>query len=136
MTPTPGAYLKMRRQAAGLSIADVAAMTATEPRVAEHVRAGWLELIEADAMPASFATIVALHHAYRFDLHVLGRLVAISLGAPLPAPRLCRICGCSEQDPCEVAGAGCWWVSGDRCCACPAPGEPASSALTADRAAA
>ncbi|CAN5370590.1 hypothetical protein BH10PSE14_BH10PSE14_04620 [soil metagenome] len=133
MTPTPGAWLKLRRQAARLSIADVAAMTATEPRVAEHVRAGWLDLIEADAMPASFATIVALRHAYPFDLHVLEQLVAISLGAPLPAPRLCRICGCSEHDPCEVAGAGCWWVRGDVCSACSPDTAPAPPAPAADR---
>lgn len=131
MTLSPGAYLKHRRQAARLTIADVAARTATEPKVAEHLRAALLELIEADAAPASFATIVALRAVYRFDMHVLERLVAISLGAPLPAPRLCKFCACSEHDPCEVDGAGCWWVGADVCCACSPDTQPASAAIGA-----
>ncbi len=128
MTISPWDYLKLRREAAGVSIADIAATMVTEPRIAEHVRAGWVEQIEAGTMPASFATIVALRHAYRFDLEVLGRLVAIGLGAPLPAPRLCNRCGCSEQDPCtDINGHGCWWTGPELCSACANEIEPAQS---------
>ena len=130
MTLTPGAYLKHRRTAAGLSIADVAAAVATEPRIAQHLRAEWLEQIEADVMPATFNTIVALGRAYRFDLEVLHVLASIAMGAALQPPCLCRICACSEYDAC-VDGfmGGCSWVAVDLCSACAGP--PAAIAKAA-----
>jgi hypothetical protein len=82
---TPGAYLKRQRLEAGLTIADVAARLATEPRIAEHARIEWLELIEADAMPLLFTTVIALRTAYPFDLAQLERLALLRLldpGAP------------------------------------------------------
>ena len=115
MTLTPGAYLKCRRTAHGLSIEKVAEKLSTVPRVAEHARADQLRLIEADAQPASFTTIVALRHVFRFDLAVLARLAEIQLGAPLPAPRLCRICGCSDNDACPGV---CGWTTPDLCSSC------------------
>ena len=117
---TPGAYLKHRRTAAGLAIVDVAAQLVTEPRMAEHVRAEWIELIEADVHPATFHTIVALRCAYPFSLDVLERLVAIHMGAPYKAPQLCRICACSECDPCvdTVAHSCCAWAGPDLCTGC------------------
>ena len=121
MTLTPGAYLKHRRTAAGLSIADVAARLATEPRWPEHIRAEQLELIEADVLAPSFQTIVALRAVFRFDLTVLERLVAIHAGADLRAPRLCRICACSEHDACLDGQGGCSWVEQDLCTACLGP---------------
>jgi hypothetical protein len=33
----------------------------------------------------------------------------------------CRVCGCSQYDPCED---GCWWIEKDLCSAC--EGEPAA----------
>jgi len=130
MTIAPHDYIKLRRQAAGVTIADIAAKIATSPHVAEHIRAGWIELIEAGTMPASFATIVALRAHYRFDMAVLERLVAISLGATLPVPRLCRVCACSELDPCiEDGGFGCRWAAQDLCSSCAPVSEPASAAF-------
>ena len=35
--------------------------------------------------------------------------------------RTCRVCGCSEYDPCEE---GCYWVDADLCSSC--EGEPAA----------
>ncbi len=90
---TPGAYLKLRRTAAGLSIVDVAALLSTMPATPEHLRAEQLELIEADAQPADFPTIVALRSIYAFDLEVLGRLEEIAQGHDLLPPRLCLVCG-------------------------------------------
>lgn len=116
---TPGAYLARRRAAAGLSIVDVAIRLGTDPRIAEHARARWIEQIEADAVPASFNTIVALRWAYPFDLEVLERLVGIALGAHLMPPQLCRVCACSEFDPCSGArDFTCSWVRPDLCSAC------------------
>jgi hypothetical protein len=118
-TITPGAYLKRRRIRSGLSIADVAARVATEPRTPEHLRGEWLELIEADAAPATFGTVVALRIAYHFDLTVLAQLEAIAQGAELPAPVLCRVCSCSDNDACmDALGCACFWAEPDLCSRC------------------
>ena len=115
---TPGAYLKHRRTAHGLGVHDVAAVLATEPRLAEHVRAEWLEKIEADIVPMSFNTIVALRRAFTFDLDVLAQLAAIAMHSTVEPPRLCRICACSEVDPCLGHQGPCAWVEKDLCSAC------------------
>lgn len=116
---TPGTYIKLRRTAAHLSIADVAAQIATEPRIAEHARAEWIELIEADAVPAAFSTIVALGRTFSFDIEVLAYLEAIAQGATFPPPAICRICGCTDHDPCDDGfGDGCAWAEPDLCSVC------------------
>lgn len=122
---TPGAYLKYRRTAAGLGLHDVAATVATEPRLAEHVRGAWIERIEADVAPMSLNTIVALRRAYRFDLEVLAQLAAIAMHLRVQPPRLCRICACSDADPCLDYRGPCSWVGQDLCSACftPAKGD-------------
>lgn len=132
---TPGRYLRNRRSAALLGIDDVAEKLATEPRLAEHARAEWLELIEADVTPATFNTIVALRRAFPFDLQVLAQLAAIQHGADVPAPQLCRICACSFMDPCLATPFGsCSWAEEDLCTACDS--RPAIAALAAKPAAA
>ncbi|WP_174297236.1 helix-turn-helix domain-containing protein [Sphingomonas bacterium] len=96
MTPlpiTPGAYIKLRRCAAGLSVADVAARLPTDPATAEHLRVEQLELIEADAQPMTLSTIMALRAIYPFDVQVLARLEALAQRQDLPEPCLCRLCG-------------------------------------------
>ncbi|MGY2732362.1 helix-turn-helix domain-containing protein [Sphingomonas sp. UYP23] len=114
---TPGAYLKMRRQAQGFSIEDVAARIATELHLSERMRVLWIKSIEGDVMPATFRTIVALRQIFRFDLTVLAQLEAIGQGVDIPHPPLCRICACSERDPCfDADGSGCWWVLDDLLC--------------------
>ncbi|WP_130322364.1 helix-turn-helix transcriptional regulator [Sphingomonas sp. BK036] len=114
MTLTPGQYLRTRREAAGLSIADVAERIATAPRWAQHLGRGWLAQIESDQMPASFNTIVVLHQVLQFDL---GALVALSAKG-VEAPRLCVVCACSEADRCVGLAGPCLWISDDRCSAC------------------
>jgi hypothetical protein len=130
MTITPGQYLKLRRCAAGLSVADVAARIGTQPRLAEHARVELIELIEADAAPARFDTIMVLGNVFPFDYGILGKLVNISLGADWPAPRICRICGCSDQDPCVMYGRfHCAWFSEDLCTRC--NGQPGAVPIEA-----
>lgn len=114
MTLTPGQYLKKRREAAGLSIDDVAERIATTPRWAQHLRRGWLEQIESDQMPATFRTIVVLHQVMQFDLGVLVALTADGC----EAPRLCAVCACSEDDPCVGHSGPCGWVDVELCSAC------------------
>ncbi|RSV15173.1 hypothetical protein CA235_09560 [Sphingomonas sp. ABOLF] len=79
MPLTPGAYIKRQREAAGLSIADVAARLATEPRTAEHTRAEWIELIEADETPLLFMTVVVLSTVFPIDMRQLVELVKVQL---------------------------------------------------------
>jgi len=118
---TPGAYLKYRRTAAGLGLNDVAAAVATEPPLAEHVRGAWIERIEADVAPVSLNTIVVLRRAYPFDLDVLAQLAAIGMHLRVQPPRLCRICACSDADPCLDDRGPCSWISQDLCSACFTP---------------
>lgn len=117
-TTTPGAYLKHRRQAALLTVDDVAARVSSEPRVAQHLRAEQIELIEADAQPATFATIVALNRVIPFDLGILARLVAISQGHNYSAPQLCRICAHADQDWMIPGQRTAGWADPDLCQRC------------------
>lgn len=135
-TLSPGAYLRHRREAAMLSIADVADMFHTQPRWSEIDRIDWLGRIEADVEQPTFRTIVALRSCFSFDIDVLGDLVAIAHGAAIDPPRLCRICACSEHDACPdklcALGLGCSWVEQDLCSACatpvpPQPGDPVAA---------
>ena len=128
---TPGAYLKMRRCARGFSVADVAEKIATVPRLAEHARVELLELIEADAAPVSFATLVVLNNVYSFDFEVLATLERISLGADVPMPQVCRICACSTYDPCirlpgYICAHTCSWAEYDLCSTCATPAKAAA----------
>lgn len=130
-TLSPGAYLRHRRQAAMLSIGDVAAMIHTTPRWSELERSGWLQRIEADVEQPTFRTVVALRQCFSFDIRVLANLVAIADGATIDHPRLCRICACSDFDACDGRHQltphhrpdACHWVERDLCSAC-AGGEP------------
>jgi len=118
---TPGAYLCLRRTAAGLTLDDVALMTETTPPVSARSRAEWLGLIEADEMPIAAETVEALRGAFPFDPHVLIHLIAIHAGGPVTPPQLCRACGCSWNDAClDDHDQGCAWSAGDPtlCTAC------------------
>jgi hypothetical protein len=114
----------MRRCAALLSVADVAAKISTVPRIAEFARAELLGLIEADAAPASLETLVVLNNVFSFDFEVLATLVRINMGADVPAPQLCRICGCSDYDSCVgMLNMSCSWVMPDLCSTCTRAGK-------------
>lgn len=132
MVLTPGAYLRHRREAALLSIGDVADMFHTQPRWSELDRIDWLQRIEADVEQPTLRTLVALEKCFSFDLEVLFDLAQIAHGVPVDAPRLCRICACSERDACVVGGKGCSWADQDLCSACatpepPQPGDPVAA---------
>lgn len=128
--PSPGTYLRLRREAARLSIEDVVAIVGTVPAVPLPRRAALLEAIEADLTPIDQAVIVALRTAmplgsFRFDPLVLIRLIDLRAGSPLQQmpPRLCRVCACSEFDPCYRRGlhghtVTCGWAASDLCDAC------------------
>lgn len=119
IAPAPGIYLAMRRAAAGLTIADVAARIGTEPHIPEHRRVEWIASIETNAGAATIHTLSALRRVYPFSFDALAGLAAIADGEARIAPRLCRICACSEPDPCiDEDGNACSWSDEDLCSDC------------------
>jgi len=111
-TITAGAYLRKRREAVGLSIAEVAAGYAVgSDRDAFAAR---LDKIERDQDAAGPATLNRMVEIFRFDRDVYRNLIA-----GLPAgPTLCRVCACSWNDPCVGRGPNCHWAEADRCSRC------------------
>lgn len=120
---TPGAYLRMRREAAGVSLDLLALGTETEPAVGFDVRRQWHVEIETDQRAIDAATVDGLSNVYAFDRGALHQLIAIHAGAKLPPPQLCRLCACSWCDPCwSEALEPCAWSTADVsvCTACEA----------------
>ena len=119
---SPGTYLRMRREAYGWTLDDIALMTETAPvAVCARRRAEWLGDVEQDRTPITADIVETSRGCFPFDRAVLHLLVAIYAGADLVAPQICRVCACSSLDPCNDEEAGpCSWVSGDAtlCTAC------------------
>lgn len=80
-TLTPGTYVRIRREALGLSREDVAMMLDSVPAVSARRLVEWLELIESDAAEISVCVALALHDAIAIDLRILGYWMAIAEGA-------------------------------------------------------
>lgn len=131
--PTPGAYLKARRLVKGLCLAEVASRLRTDPPIAELDRVEWLKLIEADTMPASFSTIVALSTVIDLNMGVLIALDMVAQGilGPDLAPQICALCGSRPQD---LKPEFMTWAGPHSCPACttfappPEPAEPIGTA--------
>lgn len=118
---TPGTYLAKRREAAGLSIEDVAARTFTDPRISLRDRVEWLARIEQDVARPGVDVMTALARVYSFDPFILGYLVDLhgEMNFALERPSICRECGCTECDACaDGFGDGCHWVDADLCSSC------------------
>lgn len=114
---TPAAYLRLRRCAAGLSIAAVAERIAL--RIADRSEARALvALLETDGARARYAaTLDRLAGAIPFHPAIYRQL------AEDPAdrhPRICRACGWSEADRCSdpVDGPARAWATPACCSAC------------------
>lgn len=107
----PGTYIRLRREAARLSIEDVAARVETAPRYSEIDRVAWLHRIESDIATLSPDVAASLDRVFPMSRYVLARLIDLrsygDLGIEMP--RICGGCGCSETDPCinPVSGAAC-----------------------------
>lgn len=128
----PEAYLRLRREAAGLTIRDLAARL-TELRAA---------LVEAGELPAGMLAIRSDMVATLLMLEATGvrarlRETLESIAAVMPFdpdvyqqladadprrhPRVCRGCGCSTHDGCHHEHFGnCAWVSPIQCSHCAA----------------
>lgn len=119
---SPGAYLKLRREAAGRAV-DATVLSADR-----------LAAIEAGAAPDELE-LWALGHCFPFSIDVL-----CMLGRDMPVA-VCRRCGCSEEDACIatvedevcglVEGQPCHWVNADLCSQCAAQDRPLPEGLAA-----
>jgi hypothetical protein len=104
---TPGAYIRRRREAAGLSIGDVMAVLA-----GGGVLSAPLEEIEADRARPSGMDAALLAYAFRLDDMTVARLKD---GEPV---QLCTSCGCSEGYECDHEHFGRCELIRDRCSVC------------------
>lgn len=119
---TPGTYLKLRREAAGISITDVAGMVTTDPRYGEIDKVAWIQRLEADVAEMSPDVIIAMSKLFRFSRTVVLQLVTLRSYGPGSGvePRICHLCGCTEHDACldQTTGHGCAWSGPDTCTSC------------------
>jgi hypothetical protein len=99
----PGTYLRLRREAAGVAIADVAELQES------------LEDIETGGAPITVHDATRLRELFPFDPDVLA---ALCRGQEEP---ICRVCGCSQYDPCAEGLTHCAWAEDDLCTACRIP---------------
>jgi hypothetical protein len=102
---TPGTYLRMRREAANLSIEQVAQICWSDGiGLAAAIAA--IEEAEADHALLEGADLIRLLQAFRFAPSIYWQIAQ-----DLRVPPLCRMCGCSWDDACEEApGIGCAWT--------------------------
>jgi hypothetical protein len=121
---SPGTYLRKRREAAGLSVGDVARRLIALPVAVRRVspdeigrltaRLGWIEG-DRDYLTESQAAL--LTEVLPMDGEVYLQLTLLHAIGPdriawsgLPVPQVCRECACSWHDPCQPR------TSGDRPC--------------------
>lgn len=136
---SPGAYLRKRREAAGIELEDLALMLDSDPAVSALSRAELLASVERGETPVTEDLVRAvlrlmdnLRSGFRLDPVVWVRLIGMAAGDDIAPPRLCAGCACSELDPCIAGEPGqqtaCHWVAADLCSAC-APAAPAKGNL-------
>ena len=112
---SPAAYLRLRREAAGRSVREVAAMIVdTGDDVAMA-----LDLVRVLETPGNTArqheTLDRLQRAFPFDPSVYRQLATDPVDQH---PRICRGCGCSRWDACCSAEGACSWSSDTACTRC------------------
>lgn len=95
----PGCYLTLRREAAGLTIEQLARRSALPLRVAEL-----LSDAEADRVFLPRGVLSWLAGLINVDADVYGCLVAL-----IPAGRICVGCGCTWNDACWTVHGPCGW---------------------------
>jgi len=121
---TPAAYLRLRREAAGLSVRTVAGMLARNANDVAHA----LDLINALETPGNTArrpeTLENLRDVFPFDPDVYRQLAT---AAADQHPRICRGCGCSQWDPCGNSHNACAWATDKACTVCLPDAAPVES---------
>jgi hypothetical protein len=93
---SPGTYIRLRREEAGLTIENVALMIESFPQVTVQRRIEGLTMIEADVEPISPSTAMVLHEVIGVDLRMLAYWMAIAEGA---TPSLVGMLGTANPEP-------------------------------------
>lgn len=112
----PHAYLRLRREASGLSVKEAAAILAGDSHDVQRV-ASFIQRLETPGRTALYRSSVDyLRAAYPLDPAVYWQLVD---EPPSRHPRVCRGCGCSTHDRCSPGDdTSCAWASPTRCTRC------------------
>ncbi|MFC3581110.1 hypothetical protein [Sphingomonas hylomeconis] len=110
-----GAYLKLRRMSAGLTVDQVANRLAPAPKDRDDSLALVRMLETSGARARHEGTIAALGQIYRFDVAVYRQLCEVPSDRH---PVICRGCGCSRHDACEDDANCCHFVSAVECSRC------------------
>jgi hypothetical protein len=115
---SPGRYLRLRREAAGLSIEQIAAHLTSSPSVARDLAEQLQALERNEPAGIDHELIDRLHveHVFSFDLGVYMMLVGRRADphSELPLPGICRTCGCTWNDACQDDERGpCSWANED-----------------------
>nr|WP_174286659.1 hypothetical protein [Sphingomonas bacterium] len=97
-------------------------MTETIPPVCARSRSEWLAAIENGAAPVPIGAALRLQQLLGFDWKVFVAVCAHAEGLG-NEPVVCRVCACSEWDPClrgtTIAdGTTCAWAEPDLCTSC------------------
>jgi len=121
----PGTYLRLRREAAGLTHRHIAIVLVPAGRAdAAELRASMsrrLRLIESDDQagsnpsPRDLDLVDQLGSVFAFSAAIYWLLVGIAADpeSEIPVPQICRGCGCTWSDPCNERGRGCAWSAED-----------------------
>jgi transcriptional regulator with XRE-family HTH domain len=91
---TSGTYLRMRREAQGLTIEQVAQICMSDG-VGMAAAVAAIEDAEADRNPFEGADLIRLLQAFSFAPSIYWQILE-----GLPFPPLCRVCACSWDDAC------------------------------------
>jgi hypothetical protein len=116
----PWRYLKLRREAAGLSVDDVATQLAPKMRD-RSAAADLVRQLEREGFVARHPeTLERLRSAFAFDPDVYRQLATEPVSRH---PRVCHRCACSESDACVPEphlshASACHWVSPHLCSRC------------------
>ncbi len=90
---SPGTFVRLRREALGLTLENVATMLDSTPCVSTQRRAEWLGAIENDVLPISLPTAYALHDVIGIDMRILSYWMAIAEGAKPSLVETLLACG-------------------------------------------
>ncbi|HEY0626707.1 MAG TPA: hypothetical protein VGD10_08225 [Allosphingosinicella sp.] len=112
----PGDYMRLRREAAGLTIDSIALLCGggdPKARAEAQNQMRRIENGEGD-LTDHHGLLLKLRGVMAFDLEVYEKLVLYAADQELPLPQVCRGCGCSWMDPCADRRTGtCAWADGD-----------------------
>ncbi|WP_156679373.1 hypothetical protein [Sphingomonas profundi] len=101
---SPGTYLRLRREATGLSLRELAYQFFTPPLDLAEVEQ-LLVNAEADDAPLDAGSLHRVNLFVPLDIEIYASLLA-----ELPTRSVCRRCACSWFDPCQDSFGPCAWA--------------------------